>query len=210
MFDVNWWDVLGLVAVENQLSLDWVKDTELALTMLKERDPLLHDCIFTPRKGDNYLAALWGARVILSHWLVGNIEIAVIKTDSEPPSDRGLPYFSPKLPHPFEIELWGGIHDFDGVIKWTEPIPFMDCQGNFRMHGTGVVIPVEVGSCHPMKIWVYLVQSAYLARYPDGWSWIVILYLKENAREEILSWCKGLKRGQRGCQGGDLNGRPCR
>jgi hypothetical protein len=186
MFEVNWWDEYGRIAVENQSSSDWIKDTELALKMLRERDPLLHDCIFTLHKSDNYLSALWGARLLLSEWLMGRMEIAVVETDSEPPTDNQLPSFSPKLPHPFEIELWGGIDDFDGVIKWAEPIPFMDWQGNFSRHEAWEGAPVEVGECHPVKMWVYLVQGGYLARYPYGWRKIVIFYLHRSVWDEIF------------------------
>jgi len=186
MWEVNWWDVYGLFAVNEQQSLDWVKDTELALEMLKDRDPLFYSCVFTPHKADNYLAALWGARLLLSHWFVGKLEIAVVETNSEPPGDRSLPFFSPKLPYPFEIELWGGIDDFDGVIKWSEPVPFMDWQGNLRIHPAWAGAPVEVGECHPMKVWFYLVQGRYLARYPYRWKRIVIFALHPSVLEEIL------------------------
>jgi len=186
MWGVNWWDEYGLFAVNEQQSLDWVKDTELALQMLKEKDPAFYSAIFTPHKADNYLAALWGARLILSHWLVGKLEIAVVETSSEPPGDRALPFFLPKLPYPFEIELWGGIDDFDGVIKWSEPISFVDWQGNLKTHPAWAGAPVEVGECHPMKMWFYLVQGRYLARYPYGWRWIYIFALHPSVLEEIL------------------------
>jgi hypothetical protein len=180
------WDTYGLLAVKKSNSLGWVDDTELALEILRERDPLLHACIFSPHKADDYLASLWGARIILSHWVVGNIEIAVVETDSEPPSDRLLARFSPKLPSSFEIELWGGIADFDGSIKWREPVPFMDSHGNFRMHEPREYVPVEVGDCHPMKLWIFLVECAYIARYPYGWNRIVIFHLRN--RDKLIDW----------------------
>ena len=177
MWGVNWWDAYGLMAVERQSTNDWISDTELALRMLKERDALLHDCIFTPHRSDDYLVALWGARCLLSDWVTGKVEIAAVVTYCEAPSDKKLASFSLKLPYPLEIKLWGGINDFDGVIKWLEPIPFVDCQGNVRMHEARDNVPVEVGDCHPMKMYVYLVQCGYIARYPYGWEWILIFHL---------------------------------
>jgi hypothetical protein len=178
MWGENMWDAYGLKAIEMLDFLSWVKDTELALRILRERDPLLHACIFSPHEADDYHASLWGASLILSSWLVGNIEIAVVETDSEPPSDSLLARFSPKLPYPFEVELWGGIADFDGSIEWKEPIPFMNSHGDFRTHKPREYVPVEVGECHPMKMWFFLVQCAYIARYPYGWNRIVIFHLK--------------------------------
>jgi len=182
----NYWNEYGLWAIKQQPNDDWIEDTELALDILEKRDALLHDCIFEPHQGDDYLAALWGARLILSALVMEKMEIAVVMTNSEAPSDKELASFSLELPHPFEIELWGGIADFDGVIKWREPIPFMDWQGNFKMHKAREYVPVEVGECHPMKIWTYLVQCGYLARYPYRWKQIVIFYLHESVRNEIF------------------------